>query len=184
MYFAILVGAYQLLLGPNLGLSLKSLLFELLPAVTGCLALLAVTVPLRIWLAPQLPSVVTIFLVGGIGLGVYAIVLRLAFTDAWMDMSSLIVRAIPARARRRQRPDPLAEEDGALQRRDWLRRTARHRGRDPAVDYQMQLAAEWREFEVMDPAGAQLLRGAAQPDLAEAGEPTEPGTWRWPPAGS
>jgi O-antigen/teichoic acid export membrane protein len=51
----ILVAAYRFLLGPELGIKLSDLIPDLGPAVTGCLALLAVTVPLRMALEHVLP---------------------------------------------------------------------------------------------------------------------------------
>ncbi len=94
-YAAVLAAAYHFLLGPAIGLSIRRLIPELGPAVIGCLALAAVCVPLRVILAPQLPAVVTLSVIGVIGLGIYGLVLRVLFRHAWRDFASLVVRVVP-----------------------------------------------------------------------------------------
>ncbi len=93
-YVAILLGAYRFLLGPHVGLSIRRLVPELGPAVVGCLALGAVAAPLMALLEGSLPRVLSIALVGCTGLGVYVLVLRLAFPAAWRDVRMLVEQVL------------------------------------------------------------------------------------------
>lgn len=93
-YFVILLGAYRLLLGPHVGLSIRRLVPELGPAVVGCLALGAVTAPLMAVLDGSMPRVLLIAFVGSAGLAVYALVLRLAFPAAWQDVRMLVEQVL------------------------------------------------------------------------------------------
>jgi O-antigen/teichoic acid export membrane protein len=95
----ILLAAYRFLLGPQLGITVARLIPGLGPAVTGCVALLAVTVPLRVILEPQLPRSLTIGVIGLVGACVYALVLRSAFRPTWDDLVTLVIRVFPPLAR-------------------------------------------------------------------------------------
>jgi hypothetical protein len=95
VYSLILLGAYRLLLSRYVGISIRRLIPELGPAVTGCLALAAVTEPLRRLTQPLLPHVIVIIVVGSLGLAVYTIVLRAIFPAAWEDTRLLAVRVAP-----------------------------------------------------------------------------------------
>ena len=101
VYVVIFFAVYAFLLGPQLGITIGRLIPGLGPAVTGCLALLAVCVPLRIVLEHRLPVALTIAVVGVVGLGVYALVLRVAFASTWNDLMTLVVRVAPPLGRRR-----------------------------------------------------------------------------------
>jgi O-antigen/teichoic acid export membrane protein len=101
VYLLILLGAYRFLLGPQLGITVASLLPGLGPAVGGSAALLAVAIPLRVVAEPRLSPVFTIALVGLAGLAVYAVVLRIAFRSTWDDLRRLAERVIPTLGDRR-----------------------------------------------------------------------------------
>jgi O-antigen/teichoic acid export membrane protein len=106
-YFVILLGAYHFLLHPHVGISIRRLVPELGPAVSGCLALAAITVPAMWLLEGALPRLVLLALVGSVGLSVYALVLRLGFPAAWQDVRLLVVQVFDPliqRLRRRGRP--------------------------------------------------------------------------------
>ncbi len=103
----ILIGAYHFLLHPYVGISMRRLVPELGPAVVGCLALAAVTVPAMRLLTGEMPRIVLLTLVGSAGIAVYALVLRLAFPAAWQDVRHLIVQVLGPlgeRLRWRRRP--------------------------------------------------------------------------------
>lgn len=108
VYVAILVGAYEFLLKPHLGLSLARLVPEMGPAVGGCLALLAVCEPLRMLLAPHLPAALTILVVASVGLVLYAATLRTLFRTTWRDLETLAYRTVPSLQRLRARDTPTA----------------------------------------------------------------------------
>ena len=99
----ILLGAYRFLLGPYVGLSIRRLVPELGPALVGCLALAAVTVPAMRLLEGALPRVLLIALVAGAGLAAYTLVLRLAFPAAWGDARLLVVQVLGPLGRRLRR---------------------------------------------------------------------------------
>ncbi len=103
VYSLILVGAYRLLLQRYVGISIGRLIPELGPALTGCLALAAVTEPLRRVAESVLPRVIVIAGVGTIGLAVYVVVLRAVFPDAWNDVRVLAVRVAPQLSQLRRR---------------------------------------------------------------------------------
>jgi O-antigen/teichoic acid export membrane protein len=95
VYVCILVGVYRFLLGRYIGLSIRRLIPELGPALAGCLALVAVSAPLRVLLAPALAPVLTIALVGSAGLLAYASTLRSVSPAAWADLGLLLTRVFP-----------------------------------------------------------------------------------------
>jgi len=95
VYMLVLLAAYRFLLGPQLGITVRRLIPGLGPAVTGCAALLAVCMPLRVLLEPLLPRILTIGIVGSVGLLVYAMVLRTAFRSTWNDLLTLVVKVVP-----------------------------------------------------------------------------------------
>jgi O-antigen/teichoic acid export membrane protein len=113
-YLAILLGAYHFLLGRYVGISLGRLIPELGPAVVGCLALAAVTVPLDRLLSGALPRALLIAIVGTVGLAVYALVLRIGFPAAWTDVRLLIVRVLGPLTRLRGRRGNSAPSTEAL----------------------------------------------------------------------
>jgi O-antigen/teichoic acid export membrane protein len=108
-YLVILLGAYRILLHRYIGITLGRLIPELGPAVTGCLALAAVTVPLTHVLTGVLPRPLLIALVGTSGLIVYALVLRLGFKAAWTDLRMLVVRVLGPLLARLRRRAPVVE---------------------------------------------------------------------------
>ena len=93
-YVVILIGAYRILLQRYVGIQLRRLVPELGPAIVGCLALAAVTLPLLRLLEGMLPRVLLIAHVGVIGIAVYGLVLRIGFPAAWRDVKMLIVRVL------------------------------------------------------------------------------------------
>jgi O-antigen/teichoic acid export membrane protein len=97
-YLAILAGVYRLLLRRHLGVSVRSLLFELGPALAGCLALLAVAAPLQALLSPALPPLLALTVVGASGLASYVIALRTVSPPAWRDLALLLTRVLPVPA--------------------------------------------------------------------------------------
>jgi teichuronic acid exporter len=99
VYLGILVGVYHFLLGRYVGLSIRRLIPELGPALAGCVALAAVTEPLRLLLDPMLPRVLTLGLAGSIGLLAYAAALRAVSPAAWGDLTLLLTRVFPPLAR-------------------------------------------------------------------------------------
>ena len=98
-YFAILAGVYRFLLHRYVGISIRRLIPELGPAVVGCLAQIAATVPLRMLLGLVFPPALIILVVGLTGLVVYAVVLRVIFPAAWSDTYMLATRILPPLAR-------------------------------------------------------------------------------------
>ena len=109
-YAIILIGAYHFLLNPNVGISMRRLVPELGPAVVGCVALAALTVPAMRLLTGEMPRIVLLTLVGSAGIAVYAFVLRLAFPAAWEDVRHLIVQVLgPLGDRLRRKRSPKVE---------------------------------------------------------------------------
>jgi O-antigen/teichoic acid export membrane protein len=106
-YLAILIGAYHFLLNRYVGISMRRLVPELGPAVSGCIALAAVTVPAMRLLEGSMPRVLLIASVGSAGLVAYAGVLRLGFPAAWQDVRLLVGQVLSPllqRLRRGRRP--------------------------------------------------------------------------------
>jgi hypothetical protein len=99
-YAVILLGAYRFLLDRHVGISIRRLVPELGPAVAGCLALVAVTVPLMQLFDGTLPRPILIAVVGTTGLAVYALVVRMGFPAAWKDLRLLVGQVLGPLARR------------------------------------------------------------------------------------
>ncbi|MGH2910961.1 MAG: oligosaccharide flippase family protein [Solirubrobacteraceae bacterium] len=99
-YLVILIGAYHFLLNPHVGISMRRLVPELGPAVSGCLALAVVTVPAMGLLEGSMPRVLLLGLVGSVGLAVYGVVLRLGFPAAWQDVRMLVEQVLGPVAQR------------------------------------------------------------------------------------
>lgn len=97
-YLAILAGVYRLLLRRHLGISIHGLLYELGPALAGCLALAAVAAPLQALLSPALPPLLTLVVVGAAGLATYVATLRAVSPPAWRDLALLLARVLPVPA--------------------------------------------------------------------------------------
>jgi O-antigen/teichoic acid export membrane protein len=109
-YLVILIGAYHFLLNRYVGISMRRLVPELGPAVSGCLALVAVTVPAMRLLEGSMPRVLLIALVGSAGLAAYAVVLRVGFPTAWQDVRMLVGQVLgPLTERLRRGRKPKAE---------------------------------------------------------------------------
>ncbi len=92
-YLVILIAAYALLLGPSVGISVRRLVPELAPAVCGCLALAAVSVPLTAAL-DGLPRFLVIALVAPVGVLAYGSHCESAFPAAWADARTLAVQVL------------------------------------------------------------------------------------------
>lgn len=103
VHLAVLGGVYHLLLRRYLDITIGRLIPELGPAAAGCVALLAVCVPLTQLLSGSFPSFLTLGLVGIAGLAVYAVVLRVAFPAACADLRLLVARVLPVDSIRRGR---------------------------------------------------------------------------------
>jgi teichuronic acid exporter len=99
-YAVILLGAYRFLLDRHVGISIRRLVPELGPAVAGCLALAAVTVPLMQLFDGTLPRPILIAVVGTTGLAVYALVVRMGFPAAWKDLRLLVGQVLGPLAHR------------------------------------------------------------------------------------
>jgi O-antigen/teichoic acid export membrane protein len=97
-YLAILAGVYRLLLRRHLGISVRGLLFELGPALAGCLVLVAVAAPLQALLSPALPPLLALAVVGASGLATYMVALRAVSPPAWRDLALLLARVLPVPA--------------------------------------------------------------------------------------
>ncbi|MEN3282951.1 MAG: lipopolysaccharide exporter [Solirubrobacteraceae bacterium] len=106
VHVVILLGVYRFLLQPHIGLSIRSLVPELGPAVVGCLGLAAVGFPLRM-LVPG-GDLVVIVVAGGAGFLAYALIVSRLFPAAWSDLRMLAERVVPpiARLQRRGMPAP------------------------------------------------------------------------------
>ena len=104
VYVLILLAVYRYLLGPSLGLSITSLLPGLGPAVAGSLALLAASVPLRIFLEHRLPAPLTFCIVILAGAAVYLVVLRTMFRSTWTDLRRLAIKVLPWLEQRKATP--------------------------------------------------------------------------------
>jgi O-antigen/teichoic acid export membrane protein len=90
---------HWLLLDRMLGIPLSDLRHELAPAVTGTLAVFAVTVPVAELLrSVDVPAAAVIALIAAIAPLVYLAVLRALFRGAWQDLST-ILRRVFARSR-------------------------------------------------------------------------------------
>jgi lipopolysaccharide exporter len=94
VYLGILAGVYRLLLQRYVGISIARLIPELGPAIAGCLALAAVTEPLRRLLVPALPPLPALALIGTIGLLAYAATLRAVSPATWGDLRMLLTRVL------------------------------------------------------------------------------------------
>lgn len=106
VHVVILLGVYRFLLGPQIGLSIRSLAPELGPAVVGCLGLAAVGFPLRA-LVPG-GDLVVLVVAGGAGFLAYSAIVARLFPAAWSDLRMLAERIMPpiARLQRRRVPAP------------------------------------------------------------------------------
>jgi O-antigen/teichoic acid export membrane protein len=113
VYAGIVVAVYGVLLGPRLGMGMRQLGAELGPALAGCTALWAATVPLERLLDGRLPAPLLLMAVGVTGLTVHCAVLRLLFAPIWHDLSTLAERVVPLRRRLRSARRKLAEAPSA-----------------------------------------------------------------------
>jgi O-antigen/teichoic acid export membrane protein len=100
VYLAILVGVYRFLLQRYVGIAMRRLIPELGPAVAGCLALAAVSEPLRHLLGPHVAKALTITVAGTAGLLAYGCALRLVSPATWRDLKMLVGRVVPRLSRR------------------------------------------------------------------------------------
>ena len=114
VYVAIVVAAYGVMLAPRLGIPLRQVAAELVPASAGCVALLTATVPLTALLEPVLPAALLIVTVGVLGLVVHCAVLRAGFAPVWHDLTALASRVAPLRARWRPREPVVPEAPPAV----------------------------------------------------------------------
>jgi O-antigen/teichoic acid export membrane protein len=79
---------------------------ELVGACTGCIALVACAASVRALLAHAgVPSVLTLFAAGALGLAAYAICLRYLFSAVWADLGLLLSRLVGRQSRRAGAPE-------------------------------------------------------------------------------
>jgi lipopolysaccharide exporter len=96
VHFGILLGVYRFLLQPHIDLSIRALVPELGPAVSGCLALIAVGFPATALLrSAAVPDIATLVLAGGAGFIAYGAVVAAFFPAAWQDLLMLAERVVP-----------------------------------------------------------------------------------------
>ncbi len=97
-FVAQLLAAHAFLLRPLVGMSLRHTLNDVLPALAPSLALIAVAAPLfALMRAAGLHPVPVMAATGAIGLGTYAVAVRLLFHDAWGDFALLFDRIVSPR---------------------------------------------------------------------------------------
>ncbi|HUA75228.1 MAG TPA: oligosaccharide flippase family protein [Solirubrobacteraceae bacterium] len=101
-YLGILAGVYRFLLQRYVGISIARLIPELGPAIVGCLALAAVSVPLLHLVDPTLGELPSLLIVAPAGLVAYALALRAVSRPAWSDLSLLFARVLPPLTRLRR----------------------------------------------------------------------------------
>ena len=111
-YLAILAGVYRLLLRRHLDISLRGLLFELGPALAGCLALVAVAAPLQALLSPVLPRLLALAAAGASGLATYVVALRAVSPPVWRDLALLLARVLPVPALARRGLSAPGQQNG------------------------------------------------------------------------
>jgi O-antigen/teichoic acid export membrane protein len=107
VYMGILLAVYRFLLQREIGLTIRSLVHELGPALAGSAALLAVGFPLRELLqSVSAGDFVTLAVTGPVGIVAYALVLHGLFPALWADLRMLAERVLPPLARIGRRPRP------------------------------------------------------------------------------
>ncbi len=107
VYVLMVLAVYVLLLRPAIGVQVRSLVPDLGPALTGCVALLAVSIPLEAALeARGLPSPAILATVALMGSVVYLAVIRQFFAAAWSDVALFAVKLRPSRRGRRRDDAP------------------------------------------------------------------------------
>ena len=89
------LAVHWLLLGRIARIPMSDLSGELLGPCSGVAALIACSIPLRIVLEQAgLPPILTLPLVGGVGVAAYLLCLRLAFRELWSDLELLAHRTL------------------------------------------------------------------------------------------
>jgi hypothetical protein len=99
-HLLILVGVYRLLLWPYVGVPMRRLLTDVLPALGGCLALLGVGFAVRETLGGA-PALVVLAAIGIAGGATYLLSIRFLFPAAWADVALITRKIVPARRRAR-----------------------------------------------------------------------------------
>ncbi len=103
VYIVMVLAVYVLLLRPAIGVEVRSLVPDLGPALTGCVALLAASFPLEAALeARGAPALVVLASVALVGSAVYLVVIRQFFAAAWSDVALFAVKLRPRRPGRRR----------------------------------------------------------------------------------
>jgi hypothetical protein len=98
LYQVTVVIAVQLLLQRLLGVPVAALIVDVGPALVSSLVLFGVAYPLTELLnGLGVPAVVLLAVVSALALGLYALVMRLAFRAAWEDLMLLLRTVVPAR---------------------------------------------------------------------------------------
>jgi PST family polysaccharide transporter len=91
-----LIIAYVVLLSGSLGASLRCLWRDVAPATVSCVALAAFAAPVG-WAVTtaSVPGILVAAAVTAAAAPAYLLTLRLAFRDAWMDLTNLLGRLLP-----------------------------------------------------------------------------------------
>lgn len=104
-----LAAAQYFLLKRIVGIPVRQLWDDAVGALLGCVALLAVALPLtRLMMEADLPSLVTLGVVGSAGMAAYLLTLRILFHSAWKDLALVGRRMLARRSGRHERREPLA----------------------------------------------------------------------------
>jgi lipopolysaccharide exporter len=109
VHVVLLAGTYYVLLHGRLGIPIRDLWGDLVPAGVATAMLLAAAAPVTALLdGAELPSLVTLLSAGVAGGAAYLATLRLLFPSAWADLDTLVRRGFLGR--RSPRPtEPLAQ---------------------------------------------------------------------------
>ena len=104
IYLAMLIVVYGVLFPRVVGISARRMVGDLVPAVVGTGALLALGFPLtRLLEGASMPAAITVAVAGAVGLSAHAAVLRTLFPAVWRDVATLVRRVLPARLHPRRR---------------------------------------------------------------------------------
>jgi lipopolysaccharide exporter len=99
-HLVILVGVYRLLLWPYVGVPMRRLVTDVLPALGGSAALLGVGFGVRDGLAGA-PALLVLAAIGIVGGAAYLVCIRFLFPAAWADVALITRKILPARRRAR-----------------------------------------------------------------------------------
>lgn len=95
--FVLMLAGQFFLLHRLVGVPMRESLGEILPALAGSAVLVIAVMPLAAALRPSLEPLPLMFVIGLLGLTIYAVCLRLVSPRAWGDMRTLFVRVLGVR---------------------------------------------------------------------------------------